>query len=139
MEFKKKLDEAILRMKKLNLFDTIISGFEKDQSLLQYSEPTPLGGILYSVKNNPEWEKMVKEFEEKNNALVYHVIHSYTELGELLDLLYVSDNEEEWEYDLEDLENWCALSYCINLTDDMCSEYGTIAIKPAAGGLIRVG
>lgn len=139
MEFKKKLDEAILRMKKLNLFDPIISEFKRDQSLLQYSEPTPLGGILYWVKNNPEWEKKIKEFEKKNNALVYHAIHSYTELGELLDLLYVSDNEEEWEYDLEDLENWCALSYCINLTDDMCSEYGTIAIKPAAGGLIRVG
>jgi hypothetical protein len=139
MELKKKVDEAVLRMKKLELFDPIIKGFEKDQSLLEYSEPTPLGGILYWISNNPEWEKMIKEFEEKSNSLVYHVIHSYTEFGELLDLLFVSDDEDEWEYDLEDLDDGYAMSYCINLTDQMFSEYGTIAVKQVAGGLLRVG
>lgn len=138
MEFEKKLNEAINRMKKLNLLPEIIKEFKKDQDLVQYSEPTPLGGILYWIRNNPEWMEAVQEFEGKHNALVYHAVHSYTEFGELLSLLFVSDYEEEWEYDNEDLDDGYVMTYTLNLDDPIFSEFGTIAVKSAAGGLMRV-
>lgn len=81
--------------------------------------------------------KMVREFEEKYNALVYHAVHSYTEFGELLSLLYVSDYEEEWPIDHEDIPYGVVMTYTINLDEPMFSEFGSICVKPAAGGLLR--
>ena len=76
-------------------------------------------------------------FEEEYNAVVYHVIHSHTNFGELLSLLYVSEHEEEWEYDREDLEEGIAVAYVENLTYWDCSEMGSIGIEPRNGGLAR--
>lgn len=135
----KKLDEAIRRMKKLKLMPSIINDFKRNRDLVQYSEPTPLGGILYWISNKPEWMEKVREFEKRNNALVYHAIHSYTGFGELLNLLFVSDDPEEWEMDNDDIEAGYVFSYVINFDEPMFSELGTIAVKPAAGGLVRVG
>ena len=42
----------------------------------------------------------IKEFEEKFNAVVFNVIECDTEFGRLQNLLYVSENQEEWEYDI---------------------------------------
>ncbi len=54
---------------------------------------------------NEELER-IKEFEEKNNALVYTAIHSYyLELGKMTSYLFVSDfKDEEWEMDRADLK-----------------------------------
>lgn len=133
-----KIKEATDRMKKLNLYSQIIKEFEKDQGLVQYSEPTPFGGILYWIKNNPEWMDMVGDFEHKYHSLVYHAVHSYTECGEMLSLLYVSDNPEEWCYDNDVLPYNYVGTYTINLTYPEFSEFGGIVVKPIAGGLVRV-
>ena len=137
MEFEKKMNEAVSRMKALDLMPQIIREFKNDRELVQYSEPTPIGGILYWISNEPEWMKMVREFEEKYNALVYHAVHSYTEFGELLSLLYVSDCEEEWPIDHEDIPYGVVMTYTINLDENMFSEFSSICVKPAAGGLLR--
>lgn len=135
-------DEAIKRMIKLKLIDNAIEEFRKD-GIIEYSEPVYISGYkfgaLYWVHNEPEWLAKVKEFEEKNNSLVYHVIHSHTQFGELLNLLYVSDDEEEWEMDNEDIEDGYAVAYVINLDAPDCSEFGSIAIRESGGGLLRVG
>ena len=139
MEREKKIKEAMKRMKKLQLLPQIIEEFGEHPELVQYSEPTPLGGILYWIKNEPEWMKKVEEFEKENNAVVYHAIHSYTNYGEMLSLLFVSDYEEEWEMDNEDIEDGYVMTYTINFDDPICSEFGTIVVRPAMGGLKRVG
>lgn len=93
----KKKTEAIARMKQLNLHPDIIKEFE-EENILNLSEN---GGFLYWLTD--EQKSYVEEFENKYNALVYHVIHDYTEFGELLTFLYVSDYEEEWETDRKEL------------------------------------
>lgn len=79
--------------------------------------------------------KRVAEFEEQNNALVYHVIHSYTSIGEMESYLYVSDYPEEWERDREDIKDGQQLVYVFNHDMPDCSEFGSIgvALTPAAG------
>lgn len=118
-------------MKMLEIYAATIKEFEKD-NIINKSEH---GGFLYWLDENEQ--KIVKEFEEKYNALVYHVIHNYTEFGELYSLLYVSQHEEEWDYDKDDIENNVALAYVKNIDEDMFSEFGSIGIKRQYGGLVR--
>ena len=130
-----KKTEAIKRMEMLGLFKPCIKVFDKHDEV-QLSEP--MGG-LYEFSQNEELTTKVKEFEEEHNALVYHVIHSYTQFGELYSFLYVSDYEEEWEMDYEDIKDGYVISYVWNKSDEWCSEIGGIAVKELWGGLVRVG
>lgn len=127
--------EAINRMKGLELFAPCIKAF-KDRNEVQLSEMT---GGLYEFSGNEELTAKVKEFEQEYNALVYHVIHTYTQFGELYNFLYVSDYEEEWEMDQDDIKDNYVMCYVLNKDDDWCSEFGTIAVKQKFGGLVRVG
>lgn len=122
--------EAIARMKAWGIFPETIDQFRKDD-LVSESLP-PMGACFWL---DEAAKARVKEFEETHNALVYHVIHSYTNFGELENYLYVSDHKDEWEYDLEDLQHGEQLCYVQNLSDPICSEFGTIgiALTPAAG------
>ncbi len=128
--FERKKQEALERMKMLNLFENAIRDFQQDNKV-NMSEC----GFLYWL--DEEQTKMVSEFETEHNALVYHVIHNYTEFGELLTFFYVSDQEEEWEYDRADLKDGYACAYVKNLDEDAFSEFGSVAFKEQFGGLVR--
>lgn len=128
--FERKKQEALDRMKMLNLFENAIRDFQQDNKV-NMSEC----GFLYWLDD--EQTKMVSEFETEHDALVYHVIHNYTEFGELLTFFYVSDHEEEWEYDRADLKDGYACAYVKNLDEDAFSEFGSVAFKEQFGGLVR--
>ncbi len=131
--------EAINRMKELGLFAPCIKAF-KDRDEVQLSEPT---GGLYEFSIDKELTAKVQEFEKKNNALVYHVIHTPMRLdGEAMDMynfLYVSDYQEEWEVDNADIKEGYVFAYVWNKTIDYFSEFGSIAVKGMFGGLVRIG
>lgn len=127
----KQKQEAIKRMKALKLFPNVIKEFEKE-GIVNLSEN---GGILFWL--NDEQQTIVDNFEAKHKALVYHVIHDFTQFGELYSLLFVSQYDDEWEYDNSDLQDGYALAYVVNKDDDMCSEFGSIGIRPQFGGLVR--
>ena len=131
MEKAKQKQEAIARMKLLKLHGNVIREFEKE-GIVNLSEN---GGFLYWL--NGDQQAIVDEFEAEHDALVYHVIRSFTEIGEMYALLYVSKDEEEWEYDQDDIRHGIALAYVKNMDDDFCSEFGSIGIKPQFGGLVR--
>ena len=127
---KDKRVEAVKRMKELGIFPQTIEQFRKEKYLSQ-SEP-PMGAC-YWVEG--EQLDRVKAFEKEHNALVYHIIHEWTNIGELENYLYVSDYEEEWEMDHEDIKEGRVLAYVLNKTMPDCSEFGNIgvALTPAAG------
>lgn len=127
--------EAIKRMKALGLFNPCIKVFEKHDEV-QLTEPN---GGLYEFRDDAELNEKIKAFEEEHNALVYHVIHTYTQFGELYSFLFVSDYEEEWEMDNEDVKDGYAIAYVWNKSDDWCSEMGSIVVQERFGGLVRVG
>ena len=123
-------EEAISRLKMLKVMPQIIKEFENENTV--YSSES---GYLYFLSD--EQEKIVKEFEEQHDAVVYHVIRSFTCFGELLALLYVSKHQDEWGYDREDLKEGEAIAYVKNLDDDICSEFGSIGVEERFGGLVR--
>ena len=127
----KQKQEAIERMKMLKIYTQAIKEFEKE-NVINVSEH---GGILFWLDD--EQQEMVKQFEEKYNAVVYHVIHNYTEFGELYSLLYVSQHENEWDYDKDDIKHNIALCYVVNKDEENFSEFGSIGIRPQFGGVIR--
>lgn len=93
-------------------------------------------GILYWLNNIPKYVDAVKEIEQKYNIYVYHCILSHTEFGDVLDMLFVSSSPEDWEQEIEDLENGNVESYCYVFDGDG-SKIGTIKIKGINGGLVR--
>lgn len=125
--------EAIARMKAWGIFAPIVKQFEKEDLV---SESTPPLGACFWL--NEEQLARVREFEEQNNALVYHVIHSYTNIGEMESYLFVSDYPEEWEMDRQDIGEGSQLVYVVNKDMPDCSEFGSIGIAlTAAAGLRR--
>lgn len=124
-------EEAIGRMRMLHLHSNVINEF-RNQDRINLSEN---GGFLYWLDDSQK--QLVAEFEKKHNSIVYHVIRSNTIYGEMLAFLYVSDSEEEWEMDREDLKNGITLAYVENVSNKCCSEFGSIGIQLSLGGLVR--
>ena len=127
-----KKEEAIKRMKAMNIYSDAIKQF-KNADIVMVSEP-PLGGLFWL---NDEEKEMVSKFEQENNALVYLVVRSFTNLGTMDNIFYVSDYQDEWEMDNADLNENYARVYVINHDMPDCSEFGTIAWKSVGGGVLR--
>lgn len=133
VSIEEKKTEAISRMKMLGLYPSIIREFGLNFTVNRSDPPL---GILYWVKDK-ELEEL-RAWETKHNALVYHVVRSYTTFGILDTYLYVSDDKEEWDVDRDDLEDGSALAYVVNHDMPDCSEFGYVGVKTtSAAGLVR--
>ncbi len=135
VSLKEKRIEAIKRMNYLHIMPEAIEKFKNGEVLT-----SEYFGILYDV--NAETKKLIKEFEEENDVMVYHVIKGTYDFGDgekmIMDsLLYVSDEKEEWEYDKEDMKQGYIMSYVYNETYPDLSEFGTVGVAPMNGGLSR--
>ena len=128
-----KKNEAIKRMEMLDIYSETIRQFERE-GLISYSEP-PLGGNYWLTE---EQRKIVRDFEEEHNALVYFAIRSYTNFGTLDSFLFVSKYEDEWKLDNNDIKNGYAYAYVYNHDIPEYSEIGCIGIQPRFGGLVRI-
>ncbi len=122
--------EALKRMQLWGIIPDAIKQFKNDDKVMVSEQ-----GMLYWL--NDEQAEAVKKFEEQSGALVYMVIRNKFEFGECWSMLYVSDDNEKWEYDIDDITEGYAFVYVKNIDDDTCSEYGTIGVKARYGGLVR--
>lgn len=80
----------------------------------------------------------VKEFECKYSAFVYATIFVPTKKGDLLHMLYVSDNKSEWVDEMADVRGKTLFSFVCNLTNPKESTINAIGISCRNGGLARV-
>lgn len=131
--------EAVRRMKVLEILPDVVGMFEKDGTIC-YSENMGAGftGILFNFSKHPEWLDQVRKFEEENGYLVYHAALTHFTFGDVLDLLYVHDEEHEWEDELKELEQGYADIYGINLSDGWLSEFGSAKYEPRIGGIHKL-
>lgn len=127
--------EAVKRMKMLKLDKSVIKEFLQDGKIF-YSERqnSIFQAVLYYVSDDEQLAKKVKEFEEEYNALVYHVQLTYTTYGKMYSFLYVSKSQDEWDYDINDLENDCCYAFVWN---NEIEDIGLIGVKSAMGGIVR--
>jgi hypothetical protein len=128
----RQVQEALARMKMLHLSSHCISAFRNGE--IWESEGL---GALYELNDNEK--QIVEEFYNNNpECLVYHMIHNKFEFGECYTMLFISNYEEEWERDKKDIEDGICFTYVKNVDYEECSEFGTIALRPSFGGLIRI-
>lgn len=133
--FEKKKNEAVKRLQMMDYFGLSVAEFIKN-NFVMINEP-PMGAH-YFTHYDVRLQTEIERFEHENNALVYAVIRSFTSIGDMDSLLFVSNYPEEWEYEREEIENGIALAYVINWTYPEFSEIGSIAFrKTLAGGLLR--
>lgn len=135
VSIEEKRSEAIKRMKAFGFFSDTVKLFEKNGTPLSSEPPW---GAFYAL--NDQQKAAVHEFEEEYGGLVYSVIRSFhQELGVIDNLLYVSDEKDEWPWDWGDIENMCPCIYAVNYNTPEFSEFGSIGVKMGAGaGLIRI-
>ena len=125
---------AIQCMKSLDIYKPYIKQFEKNGTVTLFER---FGGY-YIEDNEPELLKKIRAFEEETGSLVYAVTHEMFFFGECYSFLIVSKYEEEWEMTLSEVADGYAFSYVWNKDDEICSEFGTIAVKSFGGGIARV-
>ena len=132
MEKSLKKEEAIKRMKKLDVYGRAREAFRRSGRVM-CSEP-PFGG-LYDL--NDQQKEVAKRLEEEYGALVYLVVRSTVEDMLMDSYFYVSDHEEEWQLDRDDICYGFAVTWTENLTYPECSEFGSIGFRSFGGGVLR--
>lgn len=127
--------EAVKRMKMLKLDKSVIKEFLQDGKIF-YSERQNniFQAVLYYVSNDEQLVQKVKDFEEEYNALVYHAQLTHTVYGKMYSFLYVSKSQDEWELDIDDLENDCCYAFVWN---NEVEDIGLIGVKSTMGGIVR--
>lgn len=88
----KMVEEAVGRMCRLGMMPQVITKFRKQGTVLK----SETAGILYDL--NDEEKKAVADWEEESGGIVYAAILSNMVFGRCLALLYVSAEEEEWNW-----------------------------------------
>ncbi len=124
-------EEIIKRMKKLHLHQNVIDELKNNNQL--NVSVAPLGSLYWLTD---EEKDLVDAFERENkDTKVYHIIKTYSKyLGTVYDLLFISKDEDNWEFEEENLEDNLLLSYTIT----NFPEKGYIKVKCVNGGLVRL-
>ena len=139
------IEEAKRRLKKLsktfNLNPIILNDFEQGKiKVCRNNELIDLDLI-------PEYKKLVSDFENEYDHVVYYCVEERFSFGNCLSLLCVGDIKMYWNterlfyygYDYRKADIYMISTYTYNLSDPDCSEFGDIRIASKDGCLIRIG
>lgn len=119
MELKKDKhkQEAMKRLKELDVAQVIMDYLEKDEVLVTRT------GELYTLDD--ELTEDIKKFEENRGHFVYHVI----DMDGLVNFLFVSKYEEDWDYESSMIENNIVYAYVYPKDNKLDGEIGPIEVE----------
>lgn len=131
--------EALKRMEMLKLSDFTVETFKKGSLTVncKFSNLEQTDFVVMARELTEEELAEVRKIEEEYGIKVFTTILSDTNVGELLDCLYVTQYKEEWEMDYDLMEDNLIMSYCINHDVPYFSEFGSIGIEKWNGGIYR--
>ena len=140
----KQKQEALKRLEILQneylVHRNVLKEFKEDGTIY-YSENFGgfYSGILYWLHNRKDFINIVSEIEEKENIFVYHCILNHYKDVDVLSMLYISADEENWEYERNQLkDDGYVGAYLYNFYDIENNGFGNILITSVNGGLDRV-
>ncbi len=126
--------DAVARLRELKAPEVIIRDFEKRGKVYLCLSPF---GVFDEL--TPAFKKEIKQFEKRYDAVVFFVIRDDIHVHHLDSLLYVSRFPEEWRDEHLDISEGRVMTYTINRTAPVCSEFGTICFdRTNYGGLVRL-
>lgn len=128
-------EKAVEYLRNLEVWNNFINQFAENGQVTVFN--------AYKGKNISEYSEVqqkIKEIEAEYGCLVYAVTYERLSFGECFSFLVVSKYEEDWELSLRYLGNnlYSALAYVWNKTDDRLSEFGSVVVGAAYGGLLRM-
>ena len=128
-------EQAIKYLQQLDIYKPYIDGFEKEDHVCVFER---FAGFW--VYQYPEIEAKMKAIEKEYKCTVYAITHEFTQFAECYSFLIVTNYKHEWKTLLQSHKNkHTAFAYVWNKTDDWCSEFGSIAVQNALGGITRIG
>ena len=125
--------KAVEILKEMGVYSPYIEAFEKNDVVTMFERYAG-----YYTYQYPELEEKIRTFEKDHKCLVYAVTHEFFEFGECYTFLVVTNYKSEWKTLDEKNDTFYAFAYVWNKDDDWCSEFGTVGIKSAIGGLRRI-
>ena len=130
-------EEAIRRMNKLGLYDKGKNSPVMDFIENEVAWKSEAYGILYYLDKKEK--AIVEEVEnkyKKYNLKVYHCYKAYTDYGEILFMLFVSDDDKSPRNFDYNLKNGIVYLYAYNMSEPDFSEFGTMYIHSQYGGIV---
>lgn len=125
---KNQKEEAIIRMKELNLDKKLINEFDKNGKVYI----SDVGGAWFDL--DEEAEELIASIEKTGN-LVYHVLRT----GIMYSALFVSNDEEYWPEERFDKKTGLIYAYAtMGQGGYSFYEGGDIQVVPSHGGLSRI-
>ena len=123
--------EAIQRMKDIQMRNDVIDSFANGKITMSSK------GNIFEVPQ--EKLEFVKEHEKEIGVMIYHVIHSFGNIGETYEFLFVSNYREDWDYERNMIKRNNLYCYSENITHPDWSEAGSILVENVNGSLLRIG
>ena len=133
IDITKKKEEAKKRMTLLGMSQRVIQEFMENGRISITGTPGCCGYVEGEDLNR------ILDFEKKHDVLVYVVIHDKdSNIGTTDSYLFVSNYDNEWEAERDNLQNGGAWAYVYNRTMPLYSELGAIGVgKMQCGALVR--
>ena len=123
-----KQKEAIFRLETLKLDTKVLEDFTNGKIYMS----NEFGNLCELDKSC----KDIIKYLSKKNLLVYHILKTQTSFGLMYSFLYVSDSEDDWDYE-RPTESYVA-TYCYNKTIPDYSEFGDIFFEVINGKIVRL-
>lgn len=81
----------------------------------------------------------IVQIEERYGIIVYATVYSnFGQVGEHLTLLYLTEDQKDWEEEKRWLREMQPMAYVVNLTYPELSEFGTVVLSSHDGVLERI-
>lgn len=128
---------AISCLERLRIYGPYVRKFQSKATIPCFFEN--FAGF-YADQEVELWNK-VKAIEEETGCLVYAITHEFSEIGETWSMLCVPRTIEAIEdilFNYGSISSFYAYAYVWNKSDDLCSEFGSIVVRAAFGGIKRV-
>ena len=116
-------NEAIERLRDLGLDESVIENYKNGVLMVSDTDG------LFTFDNWPGkgMPELAVADAKRLHIHPYHVIYTWSDLGEFYDVLYVSSFPDDWEYERIDKKGYM-MSYCYNANEPDFSEVGTIRL-----------
>lgn len=127
---------AIQCLEKLDIYRPYINKFKSEAGTPCFFE----GFAGFYVDQEPEIYSKMKEVEAEFGCLVYALTHEISSIGETWTMLCVPKDNDGVDDIIGRFSNneFYAFAYVWNKTDDWCSEFGDVVVKPFGGGIKRI-
>lgn len=123
-------------IKNLGLNPNIYDYFKVGKLYYSYLTAGGFIGSIDTISYDKKYERLVKEFENEYDTVVYHCIESKTVFGNSLAMLYVGRDKDEWSAERPFSDGFVMAN--VHNLDESFNEIGLVKFEAYQGALIRV-